>query len=69
MAEENLNDKLNSNEPQMSKEEMIGFHKGAINTLIAERNEMLKIVQVTEQLMQAHVAELEKLGVKLVQQK
>lgn len=58
MAEEN----------KMSKEEIIGFHKGAINTLLAERNEMLKIAQVTENLIQAHAQELEKLGVKLQQE-
>ena len=51
--------------PEMSKEEQIGFHKGSINTLVAERNELLKIVQVTETLIQAHAQELEKLGVKL----
>lgn len=48
-----------------SKEEQIGYHKGAISTLFAERAELLKIVQVTESLINAHVAELEKLGVKL----
>jgi len=52
-------------EEKMSKDEMIGFHKGSLNTLVAERNELLKIVSVTEQLMQAHIKELEKLGVKM----
>ena len=51
--------------PPMSKEEQIGYHKGSLSTLIAERNELLRIVNVTENLMQAHAAELEKLGVKL----
>jgi hypothetical protein len=51
---------------KMSKEEQIGFHKGALNTLMAERNELLRIVKVTEDLMNAHVSELDKLGVKLV---
>ncbi len=55
--------------PKVSKDELIGFHKGALNTLVAERNEMLKIVNVTEQLMQAHLKELESLGVKLTQEK
>jgi hypothetical protein len=48
-----------------SKEEKIGFHKGSISTLIGERNELLKMVQITESLIQAHAQELEKLGVKL----
>ena len=52
-------------QPQMSKEEQIGFHKGSINTLLAERNELIKMAGVTEQLIGAHAAELEKLGVKL----
>jgi hypothetical protein len=52
-------------EKEMSKDEQIGFHKGSLNTLIAERNELLKIVSVTEQLMHAHSKELEKLGVKI----
>lgn len=57
MAEEATN--------EMSKEEKVGYHKGAINTLIAERTELLKIVQITESLIQAHAKELEGLGVKL----
>ncbi len=50
---------------KMSKDEQIGFHKGSLNTLMAERNEMIRIIQVTEGLMQAHLKELEKLGVKI----
>ena len=49
----------------LSKDEQIGYHKGALSTLIAERNELLRVVNVTESLMQAHASELEKLGVKL----
>ena len=49
----------------MSKDEQIGYHKGAISTLVAERNELVRIVTITEQLVQAHVKELEKLGIKL----
>jgi hypothetical protein len=55
-----------ADEPKMTKEEQIGFHKGAINTLMAERNELLRIVKVTEDLMNAHIKELENLGVKLI---
>ena len=51
--------------PNMSKDEQIGFHKGAINTLMAERNELIRLVQVTESLLNAHVSELGKLGVKI----
>ena len=51
-------------EVEMSNEERIGFHKGALQTLVGERNELLKIVRVAESLMQAHIQELDKLGVK-----
>jgi hypothetical protein len=59
------NDNKSSNESSMSKEEQIGFHKGSLNTLIAERNELLKMVNITEQLIGAHIKSLEALGVKL----
>ena len=48
-----------------SREEVVGYHKGSLNTLVAERNELIKIVQVTEALMQAHLKALNDLGVKL----
>ena len=47
------------------KDEQIGFHKGALATLAKERQELVKIVQITEQLMQAHVKALKDLGVDL----
>tara|TARA_Y100000310_G_C20461016_1_gene705360 strand:- start:534 stop:728 length:195 start_codon:yes stop_codon:yes gene_type:complete len=55
-------------EAEMSNEERIGFHKGALQTLVGERNELLKVVQVAESLMQAHIQELDKLGVKFDQE-
>lgn len=48
-----------------SKDEQIGFHKGALSTLAKEREEMLKILTIVEQLMQMHVAALKELGVDL----
>ncbi|MEK6848333.1 MAG: hypothetical protein AABX65_01745 [Nanoarchaeota archaeon] len=57
------------NTAAVSKEEQIGFHKGAIQTLLNERNELFRIVKVTETLIQAHAKELEALGVKLQQEK
>ncbi|MAG38070.1 hypothetical protein CMI45_01635 [Candidatus Pacearchaeota archaeon] len=56
-----------SSEPQgkeMTPGERIAYHQGALTTLIGERNELFKLVQITEQLMQAHIEELKKLGVK-----
>ncbi len=48
-----------------SKDEQIGFHKGALSTLAKEREEMLKILQIVEQLMQMHIKGLKDLGVDL----
>ncbi len=48
-----------------SQDEQIGFHKGALATLAKEREEMLKILQIVEQLMQMHIKGLKELGVDL----
>ncbi|MBN2053086.1 hypothetical protein JW756_06285 [Candidatus Woesearchaeota archaeon] len=48
-----------------SKEEQVGFHKGSLSTLAKERQEMARIVQIVEQLMQLHIAALKELGVDL----
>lgn len=56
--------KSEEKQPQMPKEEEIGFHKGALNTLLNERNELIKMAQVVEQIMQGHLKRLEELGVK-----
>ena len=47
--------------------EEIGFHKGALNTLANERNELFKMMQNVEGIMQAHLKRLEELGVKIKQ--
>jgi len=52
-------------QPQMSKEEEIGFHKGSINTLAAERNELVKIISNVEGIMSMHLKRLEELGVNI----
>ena len=48
-----------------SKDEQIGFHKGALSTLAKEREEMMKILAIVEQLMQMHIKSLKDLGVDL----
>ncbi|HJO01784.1 MAG: hypothetical protein QF655_03520 [Candidatus Woesearchaeota archaeon] len=48
-----------------SNEEQIGFHKGSLTTLAKEREEMLRILQIVEQLMQMHIKSLKGLGVDL----
>ncbi len=49
--------------PAMSKDEEIGFHKGALNTLVAERGELVKMIGNVEAIMQAHISRLKELGV------
>ena len=51
--------------PEMPKEMEIGFHQGSLNTLLNERNEMIKMIQQIEAVMQAHIKRLEELGVKV----
>jgi hypothetical protein len=50
-------------EVKLSPEEELGFHKGALNTLVAERNELVKMVGNVESIMQAHIERLKELGV------
>jgi hypothetical protein len=67
LKKENLEKTIDENpqKPQMSKDEEIGFHKGAIMTLINERNELIKIIGNVDAIMQSHVKRLEELGVKV----
>lgn len=67
---DNLEKALNKNTdesqvPKMSREQEIAFHQGALNTLINERNELFKLIQNVEKVMQAHIKRLEELGVKI----
>ncbi|MDO8467351.1 MAG: hypothetical protein Q7S56_00160 [Nanoarchaeota archaeon] len=54
---------------KVSKDEEIGYHKGALNTLVAERNELLRTVQNVEAIMVAHMKRLEELGIKVPKEK
>jgi hypothetical protein len=56
------------NKTEVPKDEKIGFHKGALATLSKEREELLRIVQIVEQLMQMHIKELKDEGVDLAAQ-
>ena len=57
--------KGNCSLPKGSDLQKFLYHKGAINTLINERNELINMVQIVEQIMQAHMKRLEELGVKI----
>ena len=49
----------------VSRDEQVGFHKGALTTLAKEREEMMKVLSIVEQLMQMHIKNLQELGVDL----
>ena len=53
---------------KQSNEEQIGFHKGSLSTLAKEREELIRLLQIVEQLMQMHVKGLKDLGVDLVKE-
>jgi hypothetical protein len=50
---------------KQSKDEQIGFHKGALTTLAKERTELIRILGIVEQLMQMHIKGLKDLGIDL----
>ncbi|MEK6967928.1 MAG: hypothetical protein AABX51_04835 [Nanoarchaeota archaeon] len=52
-----------------SSEEQVGYHKGALATLAKERQELMRILGIVEQLMQLHASELQKMGVDLTEAK
>ncbi len=49
----------------MEKEnkEKEGFHKGALTTLINERNELARIITIVDSLIKAHAKALKELGI------
>lgn len=46
-----------------SKEEQIGFHKGALSTLIGEQQALSQMMNIVQQVAQAHAKALKDLGV------
>ncbi|MBU0615694.1 MAG: hypothetical protein KJ601_06380 [Nanoarchaeota archaeon] len=48
-----------------NNDEQVGFHKGALTTLAKEREELMRILQIVEQLMQMHIKGLKDMGVDL----
>ncbi len=49
--------------PKMAEEQEIGFHKGSVSILSAERNELVKMVGNVETIMKMHISRLKELGV------
>ncbi|MEK6835280.1 MAG: hypothetical protein AABX61_03395 [Nanoarchaeota archaeon] len=49
----------------MTNEEQIGFHKGSLTTLIKEKQELERLLQIVNALTQAHIKALKDLGIDL----
>ncbi len=49
----------------VSKDEQVGFHKGSLTTLAKERQELMRILGIVEQLMQVHLKALKDFGIDL----
>jgi hypothetical protein len=47
----------------MTKSEQVGFHKGSVSTLVKEREELVKMVTIVDQLIKMHVNALKGVGV------
>lgn len=54
--------------PAIDKNDEIWYLKGALNTLAAERNELVKMISNVEMIMKVHIKRLEELGVKIQQE-
>lgn len=52
----------------VNNDEQIGFHKGSLTTLAKEREELMRMLQIVEQLMQMHIKALKDMGVDLQKQ-
>jgi len=48
---------------KMSEKEQIAFHKGSLQTLAGEQQELIKMLNTVQQLMKAHITALKDLGV------
>lgn len=58
-----VDSEVSSENNKMSEEQEVGFHRGSLNTLVAERNELVKMIGNIEAIMQAHISRLKELGV------
>ena len=68
MAKKKAKAKPKKADEPSSEAEKVGFHKGALTTLAKEREEMMKILTIVEQLMQMHIKALKEMGIDLAEQ-
>jgi len=65
MSKKRIGDSHSTAVQNISREEEIGYHKGSVMTLANERNEMVRIIQTIDTIVQAHLKRMEELGVKI----
>lgn len=53
---------------KVSKQEQIGYHKGALASIAKERLELLRLIKITEELIKMHIKALKTLGVDIEKQ-
>ena len=63
-----MKNQANPSQQNTDTSEQIGFHKGALSTLSKEREELLRILNVVEQIMKMHVNSLKEKGINLTAQ-
>ncbi len=47
----------------VSRDGKIGFHKGALDSLLKERQELARLISIVEQLINIHAASLKEMGI------
>ncbi len=50
---------------KLSEKEQIAFHKGALQVLAGEQQELIKMLNTVQQIIKAHITSLKNLGVDL----
>lgn len=58
---------METQDANVSKDEKIGFHKGALDSLLKERSELARLLSIVEQLITMHAKALKDMGIDLGQ--
>lgn len=57
-----------NNQNATSKDEQIGYHKGSLTTLSKEREELARLLNIVDHLINMHSSQLKELGVSVESQ-
>ena len=58
---------METQDANVSRDEKIGFHKGALDSLLKERSELARLLSIVEQLITMHAKSLKEMGIDLGQ--